>query len=202
MSSAIEWGVASRPLPGQSASGDLQVVKPFPGGVLITAVDGVGHGGDAATAAMIAREILEAHPEDPVITLVQRCHEALRFARGVAMNVASFNIAEGQLTWLGIGNVAGVLLRQGVAPGASEKSLLLRAGVVGFQLPHLLEADVVSVSEGDTLIFATDGIDSNFARAFAVSHTPQKAAESILAQHGKTTDDALVLVVRFLPGCP
>ena len=199
-SSAIEWGFASRALPGQTTSGDLQVVKSFPGGVLIAALDGVGHGGEAATAAMIAGAILEANAADPLITLVRRCHEALRATRGVTMSVASFNVSQGLVSWLGVGNVVGVLLRQSVAPVAAEESLLLRAGVVGHRLPSL-EAEIVPVSDGDTLIFATDGIHSNFDRGLARSHPPQKAAESILAQHGKTTDDALVVIARFLAGC-
>jgi len=106
------------------------------------------------------------------------------------------------LTWLGVGNVVGVLLRRSVAPIPVERSLLLRAGVVGLQLPPSLEADSVRVSEGDTLIFATDGIHSDFARGLAASQPPQKAAESILAHHCKATDDALVLVVRFLSAGP
>jgi hypothetical protein len=114
------------------------------------------------------------------------------------MSVASFNVSQGLVTWLGIGNVVGVLLRQSALPG-SEQSLLLRAGVVGLQLPAL-EADIVPVSEGDTLIFATDGIHSNFARELARSHPPRKAAENILSRHGKATDDALVLVARYVAG--
>jgi serine phosphatase RsbU (regulator of sigma subunit) len=198
-SSAIEWSFASRALPGEPSSGDLQVVKAFSGGVLVAALDGVGHGGEAATAAMIAGAILEAHAADPVIVLVQRCHEALRATRGVTMSVASFNVSKGLLTWLGVGNVEGVLLRQSAAPVGAEESLLLRAGVVGLQLPSL-DVDVIPVSEGDTLIFATDGIRSNFARGLARSHPPRKAAENILARYGKTTDDALVLVARYLAG--
>jgi serine phosphatase RsbU (regulator of sigma subunit) len=198
-SSAIEWSFASRALPGQPTSGDLQVVKAFPGGVLVAALDGVGHGGEAATAARIAGAMLEARAADPLIVLVQRCHEALRATRGVTMSVASFNVSKGLLTWLGVGNVEGVLLRQSSAPVGEEESLLLRAGVVGLQLPSL-EVEVIPVSEGDTLIFATDGIYSNFARGLARSHPPRKAAENILARYGKTTDDALVLVARYLAG--
>jgi serine phosphatase RsbU (regulator of sigma subunit) len=150
---------------------------------------------------MIAGAILEAHAANPVIVLVQRCHEALRATRGVTMSVASFNLSRGLLTWLGVGNVEGVLLRQSAAPVVAEKSLLLRAGVVGLRLPSL-EVDVLSVSEGDTLIFATDGIHSNFPRGLARGHPPRKAAENILARYGKTTDDALVLVARYLGGHP
>ena len=76
--STIEWGVASRALPGQASSGDLNVVKSFPNGVLIAALDGIGHGEEAASAAAVARSILTAHAEEPVIALIERCHAGLR----------------------------------------------------------------------------------------------------------------------------
>jgi phosphoserine phosphatase RsbX len=196
----IKWGIASRALPGQPASGDQQVVTSFPGGVLLAVLDGVGHGNEAAIAATIAKRILEEHSSDSIVTLVQRCHEALHTTRGVAVSIASFSASQRSLTWLGVGNVVGVLLRQGATPIPPEKSLLMRAGVVGLQLPLSLDAEIVRVSDGDTLIFATDGIHSDFARGLAASLPPQKAAEAILAHHGKTTDDALVLVVRFVSG--
>jgi hypothetical protein len=196
-SSAIEWGVASRALPGQPTSGDRNVVKPFPDGVLVAALDGVGHGEPAAAAARIAAAILETHATEPVVPLVRRCHEALRATRGVTMSVASFSVSRGLVTWLGVGNVEGVLLRRGFARSEAGVALLLRAGVVGLQLPSL-EVEVLPVSAGDTLIFATDGIYRDFARGWARNWPPQKAAEKILARHGKATDDALVLVARYL----
>jgi negative regulator of sigma-B (phosphoserine phosphatase) len=198
-SSIVECGAVSRALPGQPRSGDLKVVKVFPNGVLVAALDGIGHGEEAASAATAAGAILAAHAGEPAITLIELCHERLRATRGVAMSIASFNVSQASMTWLGVGNVQGVLLRRGLAPAAVEESLLLRAGVVGVQLPSL-HAAILPISVGDTLIFATDGINSDFARGLARKHAPQKAAESILAQHGKTTDDALVLVARYLGG--
>jgi phosphoserine phosphatase RsbX len=197
VSSAIEWGVASRALEGQPASGDISVVHAFPDGVLVAALDGLGHGEEAATAAAVAAKTLEAHAAEPVMTLVQRCHEALRTTRGVAMSVASIDVSQGVVRWLGVGNVEGVLLRRTLTRTEAEVPLLLRSGVVGFQLPSL-DVEVLPVSAGDTLIFATDGIQSDFARGLARSLAPQRAAQEILVRHGKTTDDALVLVARYM----
>jgi phosphoserine phosphatase RsbX len=196
MSSAIEWGVASRALPGQPASGDMSVVKSFSDGVLIAALDGLGHGEEAATAAAVAAATLEAHAAEPLMTLMQKCHDSLRATRGVAMSVASINVGSGLVTWLGVGNVEGVLLRRGSVRAEAEMPLLLRAGVVGFQLPAL-DVEILSISAGDTFIFVTDGIQSDYARGLARSFPPQKAAEMILARYGKATDDALVLVARY-----
>src|SRR5216684_4150748 len=198
--SAVEWGVAASALSGQPHSGDHHVVIPFLDGLLIAVLDGVGHGEEAAVASRTASIILEKHALDPVIALVQRCHQHLRETRGVVMSMASFNIRHGLMTWLGVGNVYGVLLRGFPTFPQVEESLLLRAGVVGAQLPPL-QAAVLPVSPGDTVVFATDGVESNFERALAHNQNPQKAAEDILARHGKTTDDALVLVARYLGNC-
>ncbi|MGA9981336.1 MAG: SpoIIE family protein phosphatase [Candidatus Sulfotelmatobacter sp.] len=201
VSSVLECGFACRPLTGQLSSGDLQVVKSFTNGVLVAALDGIGHGEEAASAAMVAADILEAHAHEPVIALMERCHLGLRATRGVAMSVASFDVPHGLITWLGVGNVEGVLLRGGVASVVSEESLLLRGGVVGSRLPNL-QAAVLPVSQGDTLIFTTDGVSVDFSRGLARNYPPQTAAENILAQHGKATDDALVLVARYLRDRP
>ena len=86
-----------------------------------------------------------------------RCHERLRDTRGVVLSLGLF--ATGSLTWLGVGNVDGVLVRSG--SGAPEQ-LLVRSGVVGRRLPSL-ELSRLTVARGDTLILATDGIDQGFA---------------------------------------
>jgi serine phosphatase RsbU (regulator of sigma subunit) len=195
--STVEMGLASLPFPGQSHSGDSHLVKSFSNGVLVAALDGLGHGEEAAMASKLARKILEDHAEEPLIAAVRQCHEALRATRGVVMSVASFNIRHHLMTWLGVGNLQGVLIRGASAVPPAEETLLLRAGVVGGHLPPL-QASVLSVSGGDTLVFTTDGIDVGFPHEMVRNQPPQKAAEWIMATHFRATDDALVLIVRYL----
>ena len=52
--SLIEWAVAGAPIDGETESGDLHAVVQFEGGVLVGAVDGLGHGAEAAVAARAA----------------------------------------------------------------------------------------------------------------------------------------------------
>jgi phosphoserine phosphatase RsbX len=76
--------------------------------------------------------------------------------------------------------------------------LLLRAGVVGVHLPALT-GSIVPIARGDTLIFATDGIRSEFLDEIRTHReTPPTLADRILRRYGRGTDDALVLVVRYL----
>jgi hypothetical protein len=194
--STIEWGVAAAALAGESRSGDHYVTTSFSNGFLIAVLDGLGHGEEAAAASRIASRILEKHAFDPVITLVRHCHQELRDTRGVVMSMASFNIGYSLMTWLGVGNVHGVLLRPGRGLSLVEETLLLRAGVVGGQLPPL-QAAVLPINAGDAVVFTTDGVRNDFERTLAQQQNPQKAAEDILAHYSKMTDDALVLVARY-----
>src|SRR5262245_31081614 len=122
----IDWAIAERPLPGQTVSGDLFVVQPFDHGLLLAVVDGVGHGDEAIAAARAAVEILEARAEESVITLVNRCHRALAQTRGAVMTLASLNPREDTVTWLGVGNVEGRLLRANCGATHPVESVLLR----------------------------------------------------------------------------
>jgi len=196
--SALEWGVATLALGGQTVSGDQHLVRLFPNGSLVAVMDGLGHGQEAALAAKTAVATLEATSEKQLslIALMQRCHEALTQTRGVVMSLAMFNQLEHTMIWLGVGNVAGVLLRADPATNPAQENLLLRGGVVGYQLPAL-SAAVVPVTHGDLLIFATDGLNGDFAHGVTLNESPQRLAARILAQYGKGTDDALVLVARW-----
>jgi hypothetical protein len=192
----LEWGVAARALPGESESGDLSLVKPVGDSVLVAVVDALGHGNDAAAAARTAASTLDRYAEESLTGLLQRCHGALVGTRGVVLSLASFNPVRATMTWLGVGNVEGVLLTgdPGARPGRT--SLVTRPGIVGLEVPSL-QPWVVPLSHGDTLIFATDGIRSGFAERLSASDAPQSLANHILARDAKESDDALVLVVRY-----
>jgi hypothetical protein len=196
MDSVLEYGVARFVLPGQMESGDLHVLRSGETGTLIAAIDGIGHGEEAAFAAKAAADILEGEPNEPIISLVQMCHERLKRSRGVVMSLASIDPKHGLMTWLGVGNVQGVLVRKGSARGVVQETLLLRGGVVGSQLPGL-QASVLPVARGDMLVFVTDGIRGDFSHDVSSLEAPQRLADRILERHSKGTDDALVVVVKL-----
>jgi len=195
---AIEWGWAGSAL--ESESGDLHVVVPFAGGALVALIDGLGHGPEAAAAAVAAVAILEANARETVLALMRRCHEGLRRTRGAAMSVASFNSVDASMSWTGVGNVEAALLRADLAPaGHPDEAIVPRGGVVGYRLPGL-HANTLPVWPGDTLVMATDGIRSGFTTGLAIAHEPQQVAESILARFAKGSDDAHVVVARYRGG--
>ena len=193
----IEWGVATRPIPGETGCGDQHLVKPFNNGALVAVVDGLGHGDEAIAVSKIAIQVLEAQADQSVILLVKRCHEALINTRGVVLTLASFSTLDATVSWLSVGNVAGMLLRSDITTVPHYETALLRGGVVGYQLPPL-SASVFAVAPNDLLILATDGIRSDFDQSLLPSGSPQQIADGVMNRHFKGNDDGLVLVVRFL----
>jgi len=193
---AIDWGVASRALPGESATGDLHVVEPIAGGVLVGVLDALGHGGEAAATARIAAETLIRDARLPMQMLIEQCHKALIGTRGVVLSLAIFDVAQSTMTWLGVGDVEGVLVLADPEAVPKHTGLATRGGIVGATLPSA-RPWVIPVSAGDTLIFTTDGIRSGSTAGLTLGGTPQQIADLILSRGFKGTDDALVLVARF-----
>jgi negative regulator of sigma-B (phosphoserine phosphatase) len=115
------------------------------------------------------------------------------------MTLASVHSSDATLTWLGVGNVEGRLLRPRAGTSPQKQNALLLAGVVGYQLPAL-HAGVGSLQKGDLLILATDGIHARFAEGLRLDQAPRQIAAHILDRHLKGNDDALVLVARYLGG--
>ena len=115
------------------------------------------------------------------------------------LSLASVSTNDSTMTWLGVGNVEGTLFR--AASTTTREQLLLRGGVVGYELPPLRET-VLPISRGDMLVLVTDGISSRFTEQSPIGRQPQEYADEILSRWGKAHDDALVLVVRYIGGRP
>jgi phosphoserine phosphatase RsbX len=192
----LEWGSASAAFRG--ASGDVAVVTGFPGGALVAVIDGLGHGDEAAEAAHAAARILEAAPGDSVLALLERCHEGLRRTRGVVMSLASIDVRGSALEWTGVGNVEAVLVRADPSAQPSRDALTTPGGVVGYQLPRNLRSKRIPVQPGDLLILWTDGVRA--VSTNRLTGSAQEIADALLSQHRLESDDALVLVARYLGG--
>ena len=194
----LELGVAERALPGEWRSGDRAVLVAYEGGALVAAIDGLGHGSDAADAADVAARVMTEHAEDEPERLLDTCHRALARSRGAVMTLAWFDLVDETLSWTGVGNVEGRLIHAAAGPQAPTHGALTKGGVVGYNMPSI-RVTGTDLEDGDVMVLATDGIDSGFAGAIRDGGTAQEIADRILKRHGKQSDDALVVVVRYRP---
>jgi len=193
---AVDHAVAARPFPGEVESGDRHAVIARPRGTILAVADGLGHGYEAAVAAKLAMQVVTAQAHLPLLSIVKSCHEALVRTRGVALIVASLEWSDETMTWVSIGNVAGLLLRVDGQGLVQREHVMMRNGVVGNRLPPL-RATTIALRRGDLLVFATDGVREGFQDDVRLDARPQETADRILERYGRATDDALVLVGRW-----
>jgi len=189
----VEWAAARAVAPGHRDSGDEFCIRLFDHRTMIAVLDGLGHGPAAASVAKEGVRLLEQARSPDVVRLVHECHEGLRGSRGVVMSLAVVDSHENTLTWIGVGNVSGTLH---CARSSVRKTLLQRGGLIGNALPRL-QASVVTVAEGDMLIFTTDGVKPGIEDRLLRGQSLQAIAERILVRSRSGRDDALALVARY-----
>ena len=192
----IDTAFATVPLKGQKESGDLSLVKRVGAGTLVAVVDGLGHGQEAASAAHAAIAALDRYAREPLSDVVRRAHEALVGLRGVVLGLAYLDPQAATLTWLGIGNVGGILLRADSGSRPDRITLVASAGFIGGELPHPTTRSV-PLALGDTMVLFSDGVKDGFSDSIVLANSPQEIADTVIARHTKGNDDALVLVARY-----
>lgn len=195
----LEWAVAMRPAEREKDSGDACLVWATPHGTAVAAVDGLGHGPAAAAAARSALTAIKADQTWSVEDIVLSCHHELRRMRGAVLAVGLLPRAESKMAWLSVGNIESFVVHAEEGRRCVREALPTRGGVVGYRLPPL-HPSLISLSPGDLLVMATDGVASGFGGTIRCDRTPSENADAILALHGKLSDDALVLVARYVGG--
>jgi len=182
---------------GELQSGDRGLVLLDAERALVAAVDGLGHGREAARAAASVVDTLTAFADEPLDSLTERCHEELRDRRGAVLSLARFCASDDTVTWLGVGNVEGRLLRSAGSGRISVESLIPARGIAGDRMAELEDA-TLPVRRGDVVVLATDGIEPAFADTLQPEGTAEELAARVLAEFSKPKDDALVVVARYL----
>jgi phosphoserine phosphatase RsbX len=193
----LEIEAAAIALGDAEVSGDRFCVVPSPAGVLVAVIDGLGHGSEAAEASARACEVLTEASGQSLPNTLERCHGALRRTRGAVIGLALFPRASSDMQWLAVGNVEGLLLH-GATHVTAREAIVQRPGIVGHGLPHLLTS-TLPVAVGDTLVFATDGLERGFSQALSSGAArPADGASALLRRFATGNDDALLLLARYV----
>lgn len=188
---------AAAALGDAEVSGDRFCVIPAPTGVLVAVIDGLGHGSEAAEASARACDALRSDSGQPLPQILERCHAALRRTRGAVIALARFPRSSPDMQWLAVGNVEGLLLRES-RRGRPREAIVQRPGIVGHGLPRLM-ASTLSVAVGDTLVFATDGLERGFGQAlYSGGARLAEGAAALLRRFATGNDDALLLLAHYV----
>ena len=188
----LEIGAVCLPKPGEVARGDAWAVEWRGGHCVILVVDGLGHGPDAAAAAMAAVNALRTHPQLSPAALIEFAHGALRSTRGAALAVADLDLA-GDVRYAGIGNIAGVVR----APGGA-RHMVSHAGIVGHEARKFQEF-VYPWSQDSLLVMHSDGLATQWNLdqypSLAGRH-PSLIAGVLYRDFTRGRDDVAVVVAK------
>lgn len=193
LESGLELGVVCQALPGETACGDAWAVASSATSATTLVADGLGHGGDAALAALGAVDAVMARPGQTAAMLLEDAHLALRATRGAAVSVVRIDMLEDRLVLAGVGNVA-----CHVWNGAARRQLVSHNGIVGSNMRKVQEFDAPWGADG-MLILHSDGIGSRWNLddypGLAACH-PAVIAGVLYRDFCRRRDDATVLVLR------
>ena len=186
------FGLASA-LAGEKACGDSLAWDIAHDRCAVLAVDGLGHGPNAADAAEEAARIFAAHSSETPGHIIARMHDALKKTRGAAAAVAEMRPLAGTLTYAGVGNIAGSILSNTLS-----RSLVSHNGTLGYVMPRVQEFKVEWPSDG-ILVMHSDGLHSRWDLSRypgLLARQPALIAGVLLRDFRRERDDASVLVVK------
>ncbi|MEV0902500.1 SpoIIE family protein phosphatase [Actinoplanes sp. NPDC049802] len=185
----------TRPLPGETTSGDGYAIREIDGRRQMLLSDGLGHGGLAAAASHEAIRAFRKAPAVPPAQVVEILHRALGHTRGAALAVAEPDPSAGVIRYAGLGNISGTVL----AADGSRRGMVSMPGIAGHQRRQVREYDY-PLGPGGVVLMHTDGVVDRWTAADypgLLTHTPEVIAATVLRDAGTRRDDAGVLVARF-----
>lgn len=188
----IEVGYYGRPFFGERVSGDWAFSDQKEEWIFLAMVDGLGHGKNAHQIAQLAKEFLTQSWSPDVTWTLNKLHKKLQGTGGAAVGLASINLKERTLHYVGIGNT--VFRKIGTQSGR----LLSREGVVGVRMRNPSE-QLSTIKKSDIILMYTDGISESFDLEKAPQIRAQSAglaAKTIVRKFGSPYDDSTCLVLK------
>ncbi|HEX3954894.1 MAG TPA: anti-sigma regulatory factor [Stellaceae bacterium] len=192
----VTLGSVLVPFPGETTSGDAWSFGAPPAGASLLLADGLGHGPLAARAAGAAVDAFAKHGGLDCVSVARMLHDALRPTRGAALAVARIDTAQHVVRFVGIGNIAGAMLSEGVC-----RRMVSHNGTAGQIAPRISEFtyDYTGVP---TVIMHSDGLSARWNLdtypGLAAAH-PSLIAGFLFHMHRRERDDACVVVMRATP---
>lgn len=183
-----------RPMPSETASGDMAAYFELQNGILMALIDVSGHGIGANTLANQMHDYLEQHLSSSPLDLMSDLHEQLKGTRGAAVGLLFVDTDKGLASYCGVGNT-GLYRVKGDPWHPVSKD-----GVLGQRLPTLRE-QTTALANGDVILMWTDGISELAGKNYVKknAHLPAASlARDVVAALGRPFDDAGCIIFKWI----
>ncbi|MDR7279767.1 SpoIIE family protein phosphatase [Catenuloplanes atrovinosus] len=184
----------SRPITGESVSGDGYAIRVADGRHQVLVSDGLGHGPLAAAASQAAVNAFRHAPAVPPVSLLENVHRAISHTRGAALAIAELDAAAGLVRYAGLGNISGTIV-----DGVSRRGMISLPGIAGHQRRQIKEYEY-PMSRGAAVVLHSDGVVDRWSPGDypgLSSAAPVLVAATVLRDAGVRRDDACVLAARL-----
>ncbi len=181
------------PYPGERFCGDAWTVHRTPERTVALAVDGLGHGWEAAEAAQEAVATFRKRADSGPGDILGYVHDALKKTRGAVAAVAEIRPRDKTLVYAGIGNIAAVVLS-----GGASRSLVSHNGTLGVTIARIQEFKSDWPSDA-VLVLHSDGLQSRWDLApypGLLARHPAVIGGVLLRDFRRQRDDASVIVIK------
>lgn len=187
----IVAGVSVSKIEGD-ACGDRWSARGSHGDRRVLVVDGLGHGSEAAKAAMAAVEAFERWVTDDPRDAVLAAHKSMLGTRGGVLTVCRLDPSRQAVQVAGVGNIT---VR--IAGPGGRSGFLTAPGTVGTTVrAPKVQTETGPWQPGTRMIMYTDGVGSGAdpTDPILLRHHPSIVAAVLHRDHGRGTDDATVVV--------
>jgi len=149
---SLEIADLSELIRGEEECGDGWGWRSIFGAVLLTVVDGVGHGVLAAEA----ERVFAGSKELSLAAMLSDTHNALRKTRGAAEAIAKIELDKGLLSFAGVGNITASI----ISPGSS-RSMASHNGTLGMNTGRV-QGFTCPWNKDSLLIMHSDGLATHW----------------------------------------
>lgn len=182
-------------MPGQDISGDGTYYKISDQYFKILVADGLGHGKDANHAVNEAVRSFRLCPYHSPKEILKFIHQSIRGTRGMVGTVAVFDFSANKWKITGIGNISTRL-----SNFLDLKNLISYNGIIGHNIPVIMEDQEILLSDFHQATFCSDGIQSRwehhkFPGINRCDLSIQAAA--IYKDFARLTDDMTVIIAKI-----
>ncbi len=185
----------TRPLTGESVSGDAFASRDAGGRRQVMMCDGLGHGGPAAAAAHEAVRVFADAPAVPPEAVLEVLHRKLNHTRGAALAVAELDAEAGVVRYAGLGNISGTV----ITPPGTRRGMVSLPGIAGHQRRQVRQYEY-PLDRDAVVLMHSDGVVDRWNPADypgLLRRSPAVIAATVLRDAGTRRDDAGVLVARL-----
>ncbi|BAV08552.1 Anti-sigma regulatory factor (Ser/Thr protein kinase) [Filimonas lacunae] len=183
------------PKPGETVCGDAFGIKQTPQRLSLFLGDGLGHGHEAAKAALAAvaafHECTATTPSDTLRFI----HQAVRKTRGLVGTAAFFDYQLQKWSICGVGNI---LCRIGTPD--HSKNYLPYNGILGMNIPSSLNDQEIMYTPDQLMILCSDGIKSKlelYRNQGIYKQDLSVLATALYKDFARQTDDMSVVVGKL-----